>query len=378
MLVVFIRRDETEEGTGFDIKRLKAYLFTYGISFEEKDFETLKNQNPFNENRSGLSAGRFVILNDNVFVNLPFWEPFVQYSPFSYRDGKLYQLDEIVDVSLEFAPTPSWISEKLSSGKYAGQIIQPHGKANLATMIFGCELQTRELRCRFCTAPPYTPGSERKLEDILETLSLALAENPDYSLSINAGTLISEGRGLEVTVPYVESIREKYPELGILLEIAPPQDQSYLRKLEEANNNGDLGVMLNLNFWSEAALNIVEPGKNRLIPKEEYISVWKKSLEIFGNGKVSSCILCGIESEEYTKDAIDYLTSMGVIPEIIMFRPTIGSDLSKVPLDPELFIRLSEYSNKRMIDNQIKPAQVGCVNCGGCSLTTMQTNYRKS
>jgi len=359
------------ENKPINLKLLKAELFTYGIRFNDADFETLRLQNPYNENRSGLSAGRFVILNDETFVNLPFWEPFVKYSPFRFEGGVLFKNGERVDMSLKFAPTPKWVTEKLSSGKYAGQIIQPHGKANLATMAFGCELQTRETKCRFCTAPFYNQGSERNLADILESLDLALKENPNYSLSINAGTLLSDGRGLEIIVPYVRAIRERYPTLGIMVEIAPPKDPKWLERLREANNGGELGIMFNLNFWSEAALNIVEPGKNKLIPKEEYIEIWRKALEIFGQGNISSCILCGIEAEEYTRQAIDYLTDMGIIPEIIMFRPTIGSDLNKVPLDPELFYRLSEYARQRMLEREILPAQVGCVNCGGCSLTTM-------
>lgn len=329
----------------------------------------LKNQNPFNENRSGLSAGRFVILNNRAFVNLPFWESFVQYSPFSYRDGQLYEKDRPVPVTVDFAPTPRWISQQLSSGKIAGQIIQPHGKANLATMLFGCALQTKESKCGFCTAPAYS--GPRSLEDLTETVELALAENPEYSLSINAGTLTTPGRGLEILVPYVDALRERFPDVGILLEIAPPADQEYLIKLALANGEGDLGVMLNVNFWSDAALNIVEPGKNKRIPKQAYFSAWKKSINLFGRGQVSSCVLCGIEAEEYTREAIDALTSIGVIPEVIMYRPTVGAALGQVPLDPELFLRLADYAQQKMLENKIPTAQVGCVNCGGCSLTTM-------
>jgi len=357
-----------------NLKKLKADLFTYGIRFNKKDFKTLEDQNPFNESRSGLSAGRFIIINNNCFVNIPFWEEFVQYSPFEYKNGNLYKDSKKVNVKITFAPTPNWINQKLPSGNYAGQIIQAHGKANLATMIFGCQLQREDTRCKFCTAPYYRKGTKRNIRDIVESLKVTLKYNPNYSLSINTGTLKTEGRGLEITINYLQAIRESFPNLGVLLEIAPPKNSELLIDLKKVNRSGNLGLMLNLNFWSEAALNIVEPGKNKLIPKKEYFEVWKKCIEIFGRGNVSSCVLCGIESEEYTKKAIDNLTRVGVIPEIIMFRPTIGSDLTKVPIDPDLFFRLSNYARRKIIENKLKPAQVGCINCGGCSLTTMKNS----
>jgi hypothetical protein len=361
-----------QKGEIVNIALLKAELFTQGVRFSTDDFKTLRRQNPFNENRSGLSAGRFVTLNGSVFVNIPFWEPFVAYSPFRFERGVLYKDDQPTDVRFDFAPSPSWLDQRLPSGSFAGQVIQPHGKANLATMLFGCQLQTPENRCRFCTAPFYKPGSERKAADLLSAVEVALTENQGYTLSINAGTLTSEGRGMEIVVPTVDVLRRQFPDLGIMVEIAPPKNLRWLENLRKANADGRLGIMFNLNFWSRAALEIVEPAKNKLIPKEEYFAVWEKALGIFGQNAISSCLLCGVEAERYTMQAVDYLTDVGVIPEIIAFRPTIGSELNRVPSDPDLLYRLSQYARRRMLEKGIRPAQIGCVNCGGCSLTAMK------
>lgn len=359
-----------------DLSRLKAELFTYGIRFNKNDFEILKVQNPFNQNRSGLSAGRFIELNGKTVINIPFWEPFVQYSPYGFEEGKLFKETKPIDVNVQFVPTPMWINQQISGGNFAGQVIQPHGKGNLATMAFGCELQNREERCRFCTASSFNKRHPLSDNDLVDSLDLALNENLDYSLSINAGTLKTLGRGLEILIPTIKKIRDRFPKIGLMLEIAPPKDTNLYYKLVEANRLGNIGLMLNLNFWSDTALNIVEPGKNKFITRDEYFETWIKAIEVFGKGNVSSCILCGIEAEEYTRQAIDSLTDLGVIPEIIMYRPTIGSELGQVPLDPELFLRLSNYAKYKMAENKIKPAQVGCVNCGGCSLTTTpSTSY---
>ena len=354
-----------------NLGRLKAELFTYGIRFNKEDFETLRVQNPFNQNRSGLSAGRFIELDGKTVVNIPFWEPFVQYSPYIFKEARLIKDMEPIDVDIQFVPTPLWINQQIPGGNYAGQVIQPHGKGNLATMAFGCDLQNREERCRFCTASSFGKRPPLSDNDLINSLDLALNKNPEYSLSINAGTLKTLGRGLEVLIPTIDKIRERFPQLGLMLEIAPPKDTNLYNKLAEANGSGNLGLMLNLNFWGDAALNIVEPGKNKLIPRDEYFKTWTKAIEVFGKGNVSSCILCGIEAEEYTRQAINFLTDCDVIPEIIMYRPTIGSELGQIPLDPELFLRLSNYAKYKMMEKQIKPTQVGCVNCGGCSLTTM-------
>jgi hypothetical protein len=353
------------------LKRLKAELFTYGIRFPEKDFEALRNQNPFNQNRSGLSAGRFIELDRQTVVNIPFWEPFVEFSPFNYQDGQLFKEEEPVDVRIDFVPTPKWLTARLSSGKCAGEIIQLHGKSNLATMVFGCDFQNKTERCIFCSAPSFERRPPMEIEDLVESTALALNESSNYSLSINAGTLKTGGRGLEILIPMIESIRTPFPNLPLMLEIAPPENPDSYRLLADVNSSGPIGLMLNLNFWSDAALNIVEPGKNKVISREEYFRTWEKAIQIFGTGKISSCILCGIEAENYTRQAIDRITEVGVIPEIIMYRPTIGSTLGKIPLDPALFLRLSNYAKQRMMENRITPTQVGCVNCGGCSLTTL-------
>lgn len=352
-----------------NLKRLKAELFTYGIRFNKTDLEKLKNQNPFNEGRSGLSAGRFVILEKDYFINIPFWEPFIEYSPFEYKNKKLYKDSKQLEVKLKFASTPKWINRKLKSGNFAGKVIQAHGKNNLATMIFGCEFQSCERRCKFCTAPSYNGRVLRTVDEICEAVSYALMENPRYSISINAGTLLTEGRGLELTTQYIKSLRKLFPSLGIMIEVAPPKNKNWLKKLYQTNMDGPLGIMLNLNFWSDAALNIVEPGKNKEITKNDYLKAWEEVKRLFGENSVSSCILVGVEAENYTRTAIDKLTNLGVIPELIMYRPTIGSTLGKVPLDPDLFLRLSNYAKTQMVKKGITPMQVGCINCGGCSLT---------
>lgn len=352
---------------------LKAELFAYGIRFNEKDRERLRLQNPYNEGRAGLSAGRFIEVNRVFVVNIPFWEPFVKNSPFQVIEGQLYKNGVPTGDGVEIIPPAPWLHEK-RKGMTAGQIIQPHGKRHLATMLTGCAFGATPEQCKFCGVAKHNILETKSPEMVVWAVEEALKFEPDYSLSINMGTLKTEGRGMELLVPTVAALRQRFPSLRIGVEIAPPKTEEWFYRLAEANNNKDLTLMMNLNFWNEKTLAEIEPGKNALISKADYFQAWEQAIKIFGKGKVSSCILVGIEPEEETKAAIDALTSKKVLPEIILYRPITGRPASKLPSepgDPLLFLRMALYAVRKARENGLSTTQTGCIDCGGCSLTTV-------
>lgn len=352
---------------------LKAELFVYGAKFNEQDREKLRLQNPYNEGRAGLSAGRFIEVNGVFVVNIPFWEPFVENSPFQVIEGQLYKNGVLTGDKVEIIPPAPWLHEK-RKGVSAGQIIQLHGKRHLATMLTGCDFGGTSQQCKFCGVAQHHILKTKPPEMVVWAVREALKFEPNYSLSINMGTLKTEGRGMELLVPTVAALRQQFPSLRIGVEIAPPKTKEWFYRLEKTNNKGDLTLMMNLNFWNEKTLSEIESGKDSLISKADYFWAWNQAVEIFGIGRVSSCILAGIESEEETKMAIDALTSEKVLPEIILYRPITGRPDNKLPSEPGnplLFLRMARYAVKKARENGLVTSQTGCIDCGGCSLTTI-------
>ena len=352
---------------------LKAELFVYGVRFDEADREELRRQNPYNEGRAGLSAGRFVELNKDFVVNVPFWESFVKKSKFEVVERYLYENGEKTGDLVNILSPVSWLNKK-RKGIAAGQIIQAHGKRHLATMLTGCDFGGTKGQCLFCGVAKHNILRVKSPEMVVWAVEKALEFNLNYSISINMGTLKTKGRGMELLVPVVAALRKRFPFLRIGVEIAPPEEVKWFQKLAEVNNEGDISIMMNLNFWNEKILTEIEPGKNILIPKSAYFKAWEQAINIFGVGCVSSCIIVGIEDEEDSRVAIDVLTEKKVLPEIILYRPITGrpnNKLSSQPGEPSLFLRLARYAVQKAKEHGLVTTQTGCVDCGGCSLTTI-------
>lgn len=112
------------------------------------------------------------------------------------------------------------------------------------------------------------------------------------------------------------------------------------------------------------------PGKAE-VSRKRYFDAWVKAVELFGENQVSTFLLAGLgEDIRETRKGLKELTSIGVIPFIVPFRPLIGSDMenSKPPTVKQMLETLKAAATA-IKSHGLKPEKnrAGCVRCGACS-----------
>lgn len=357
--------------------RIKAELLCYGISITDpKIMAQIREQNPFNELRSGLGYGWYINLGNesrNVFVNASVYFEYTSRSPFFvFLEGNSLLLAKNIDQAFMITPikAPDWYFDKTISGIEMGRIFQQHGINSLASAIYSdCEFFSRGEECKFCMMGyGKDQGALRvkKTQDLVETIARALDYNPNYEIDLNGGTTYSEGTGLEIFMQKAKAIREAFPNVKIAVEAAPPLNNEYLDQLKSSGVNV---IMMNLEIFDEDKRQEYCPGKSRLISRERYFEAFEYSLKLFGKGNVSSCLIAGLESPESTIEGARTLIRLGVIPSILPYRPLNFEKIPDKLLNPDDFMKINAEVGFYLLKSNLTPSkQAGCVGCTGCSL----------
>jgi len=104
--------------------------------------------------------------------------------------------------------------------------------------------------------------------------------------------------------------------------------------------------------------------------KNRYLEAMKKALSILGPNRVGSCLILGIEPIKSSIEGATVLSSIGVQPCILPFKPWDRSVYrNRSSCNPEDLIKVSKSAVKAMIENDIKPEKnQGCLLCEGCTI----------
>ncbi|MBI2835168.1 MAG: hypothetical protein HYX76_12155 [Acidobacteria bacterium] len=131
------------------------------------------------------------------------------------------------------------------------------------------------------------------------------------------------GSGLEIVEPYLRGVKE---EVGMLVgvQLAPERDCSRYDRL--------IGMGVDrLSFCFECFdaewFARVCPGKERMLGQKFFFDAMEYCAARMRKGAVSGEVIAGIEPLEATHQAIDYIASIGALPTVSIFRPTIGSGM---------------------------------------------------
>ncbi len=349
----------------------KVKTLCLGLKTNPETLEKIRKQNPFFEKRGGYSDGAFLTLEDQLFVDAPVYNRWVKYSPLSLQkqNDNLIISEKGVPLSdTKLLTPPRWYYKKTSDEVYMGRVIQQHGLNQLATAVWSyCELFNTGEQCKFCVIGVNKKSMARKdPRQIIEAVSAALSENPNYEIVMNSGTTLTPDRGANM---FIEVCRDLSRETNvpIAVEMAPPAENRYFDLLQDS---GVEAVMMNLELSNENLRRLYCPGKARLGSQDRYFEAYKYALKVFGEGQVSSVLLANLERKESTIEGAKRLIETGVIPSILIFRGTDGSILEQYPNANLADIKeIYENVSRLLRMYGLNPKkQTGCMKCGGCSL----------
>ncbi len=317
------------------IKSLKISLFSNGLNITPAARQALTHEGtaPFAMHEYATTSGITLIIEDLVWVNAPYDEPFCDHaeaillyhetltSPFSvvFRNETF---------SVQPIPLPGYLGILDSAGRPITHTTFSHGDRVRLSPIYGCAFA-----CTFCDIAG-KPYNRRPLGQLLEGLALA---KTDSRLPVHHA-LISGGTPSPRDYDYFDNLCAGVitaAEMPVDIMMPPrPTDTNCIRRWTES---GIHGFSINLEIVDDDIASHVTPQKHR-VGLPAYIKAIEEAVKFTGgHGRVRSLLLVGLESVHNTLAGVDLLARIGCDPVLSPFRPDPGTPMANMlPPDEEL------------------------------------------
>ena len=372
-----LKEDLLRTGMAFDASALsdnlegevkpKSYFI---FSFDQKPLAELgeaARRRPPEE--LALTGGPYGLRRTIVSVRV---NPTSPYSVAGTEDGRLVlSVDGHPLADVHLPPMPEYYRHTLANGKTVMETAPTiqWGYLVYLTVLRLCQYFGAKEECEFCDinhnwrqhkreGRPYT--GVKQVEDVLEALALidrydTTGTSKAYTISGGSVTSTVDGVGeAEFYGRYVQAIEERFPGrwIGKVVAQALPR--------EDVQRYRDYGISIyhpNYEVWDRRLFEIVCPGKERYVGREEWHRRILDAAEVFGPRNVIPNFVAGIEMArpfgfDHVEDAIastaeglDFFMSRGVTPRFTTWCPEPATPLGRdnpegAPL--EYHIRLLE------------------------------------
>jgi hypothetical protein len=227
---------------------------------------------------------------------------------------------EAASIPASVVPPPHFYSRATASGRTMGEVaavrnatltIYAGGRCTFAEAADSC--------CRFCpthSAPAAVGSSELGVDDTLEIVSAAFSEGCAEMVCLMSGGGDAEDGGFAALEPHVEAIKKHFDTL-VALAGHPPAEDRWIDRTYAAGVDA-IGYGIGV-FDSDASRRECGPREAR-IGRDRTLAALDYASRIFPNGTVWSDLLVGGETLASTREAIDTLTGMGVVPVLSTLR----------------------------------------------------------
>jgi uncharacterized radical SAM superfamily protein len=317
--------------------------------------------------RAGLGSGLELILPGGLWTNVPVAEPFARQSPYVLRrragagagaGGYLLERDGRPVAPVRLSPRPDWYDAATSSGKPMTRIGTLQGTYLGIYQAKVCEYWTArpKINCKFCSVGlnlGVDEAGEKTIEEVLEVVRAARDESGITYVDFNTGHYEGDTY-LDLLEPYIARIKA---ELGLLVGVQTPphRDLSRYDRLREMGVNR---VSFCFEVFDRRIFRELCPGKDAEYGLDHYLEAIRYCAHLGSRGPrhepwvTNGEIIAGLEPPASSIAAIDWITSVGAIPTVCVFRPLTGTDLERLPpprtedLVP-VFRRLYEASMER-------------------------------
>ncbi len=316
---------------------LKLDLYCKGARLDDTCFVEQDGGRRVLRTRAGLGSGLEVILPGGLWTNIPVAEPFAQKSPYSiHREAGQYRLRRRGrDVAaLALSPRPEWYDRTSSTGKPMTRIGTLQGTYLGVYPAKVCEYWTQKPQkenCKFCSVGlnlGVDDADEKSVDEVLEVARAARRESGITYVDFNTGHYGGDTY-LDILEPYVTRIKR---ELGLLVGIQTPPHRN-LKRYDALREMGVNRVSFCFEIFDPETFRAICPGKHREYGLDYYLEAVRYCAALGRKGPrhepwvTNGEIIAGLEPPESSIKAIDWITSVGAIPTVCVFRPLVGTDL---------------------------------------------------
>lgn len=337
-----------------DPSLLKIDLMLRGLNIdpETKDYEYL-----LNNKATGKSID--LELSSGALVNVPYNEDFTKNSPYilTKRKGKDTFVDCLtdnkVDVKVNLVETPRFYRKQTKSGKFFSEIAKVHGSYAVITPEPYCEFFDSEVECKYC-AGNFDLNAHNKVkpftvDEVLETVEAILKEKASDIIYLSIGFTEGDDGGIEFLTPYIKAIKKHFNCL-VAVEALPPKENHWI---DETYAVGADSVLYNLEIFDKELFEMICPGRAKLVGRDRYLEALKYAAKIFPNGTVASHLIVGLEMPGSTAMGVEYLTNIGVVPILPVYRPSGGKAIRIEPLTTEIIVPVYKKLYSEIKKNKI-------------------------
>lgn len=289
--------------------------------------------------RAGLGSGLELSIpdSDGIHVNVPVVEPFAKESPYELhgprengRHWLTYDGKEIGEVVLP--KCPEFYARQTASGKSMASVGILQG-TYLGVYFGGMCANWKDVardNCRFCSVGDNLMEGDdttgKNAADVAETAAAARAELGITFVHVNGG-FDDTGRYLDRFGPVLSAVRER---TGLLtgFQVPPLWDFEQYREIKRLGVNN---VSLCYEIWNPKRFEEVCPGKARRAGLQKYLDAIRFCAQEVRFDTTNGEMIAGLEDPADSMAAIDWLTEVGSVPTVCVFRPVVGTDYAKLP-----------------------------------------------
>ena len=316
---------------------LKLDLYCKGMQIDDSCFIEEDGGRSIMRTRAGLGSGLELILPGGLWTNVPVTEHFVSRSPYVlHRNGAgryMIQCGKEPVAPVRLSPRPSWYERKTSSGKPMTRIGSLQGTYLGIYPAKVCDYwltKPDKENCRFCSVGlnlGVDDADTKSVDEVLEVVHAARRESLITYVDFNTGHYEGDTY-LDILTPYIERVKR---ETGLLVGIQTPPHRD-LTRYDQLRRMGVNRVSFCFEIFDQRRFVEVCPGKHReyglprYLEAVEYCASLSRGLSTepwVSNGE----IIAGLEPPESSIRAINWITSVGAIPTVCVFRPLKGTDM---------------------------------------------------
>jgi hypothetical protein len=319
---------------------LKLDLYCKGIRVPESTALEDDGGRKILRTRAGLGSGLELILPGGFWTNIPVTECFARHSPYRLAGARgSYWIERVGErvAPVRLAPRPAWYERRTRSGKLMTRIGTLQGTYLGVYPAKVCEYWTEKTKvnCKFCSVGlnlGADDADEKSVDEVLEVVHAARRESGITYIDFNTGHYDGDTY-LDILEPYVTRIKR---ELGLLVGVQTPPHHD-LRRYDELRKMGVNRVSFCFEIWDREIFKEVCPGKHREYGQDRYLEAIRYCASLGRRGPwtepwvTNGEIIAGLEPPQSSIAAIDWITSVGAIPTVCVFRPLQGTDYASLP-----------------------------------------------
>ncbi|MCL5961703.1 MAG: radical SAM protein [Chloroflexi bacterium] len=368
-----------EASQGFQLK--SYYLFQFDRSSREAMRQDESIRAPEDIKIFGGDYGlKDTVVANHVSADSPYLVDAV--------DGRLRLFDRgdggaprpIAEVKLR--RPPKYYGLRFEDGRPYSEIIGAPGWAHIAfvTVLRNCQYWSDKEECKFCDinanvreqkvlGRPYTV--HKKVDEVVRVVEAAYADYVEgvppiaageyesvwemgpHSIQISGGTVVDRVQGkddCDFYIQYVEAIKDKIGSRFPLMLQTAAKNKSDLKRLRAAGVDVQIS---NFEVWDKGLFQVICPGKESFVGRDEWIKRICESVEVFGEAGTHPGFVAGVEMAQpwgfktvreaikSTTEGFEFLMSHGVIPRPITWCIEPLSALAGHPMIPlDYFVQL--------------------------------------